>query len=145
MSRPDEPNTCVLEIRTYKIVPGGRDDFDRIFREGALPMLHRHGVQVVGYGPSIDDDDHYYLMRTFASLSRREEQLDSFYGSDEWRQNYEAVVMPLIESYHTVVIELADAMGDREAAVGTGEAVAAHGDRGSLVSNRIERSPPEAG
>jgi hypothetical protein len=52
-------------------------------------------------------------MRAFPSVSRREEQLGSFYGSDEWRQTYEPAVMPLIETFHTVVIELADCLGER--------------------------------
>lgn len=107
MSRADEPNTPVLDVRTYKLVPGGRSDFDRIFREDSLPMLQRFGIQVVAYGPSLVDDDGYCLIRAFPSAARREDQLDSFYGSDEWRQNYEDAVMALIETYHTVVIPAA--------------------------------------
>jgi hypothetical protein len=98
--------TPVVDVRTYRLVPGGRDEFDRIFREGALPMLRRFGIAVVAYGPSLTDDDGYFLMRAFASTARREEQLGSFYGSDEWRENYEDVVTALIENYHTVVIPL---------------------------------------
>ena len=99
----------VLDLRTYKLVPGGRDAFDRIFREDALPMLRRYGIQVLAYGTSVADDDYYYLARAFPSASRRREQLDSFYGSDEWRQNHEDAVMELIETYHVVVIPLTPA------------------------------------
>jgi hypothetical protein len=102
----------VLDIRTYKIVPGRRDEFDRIVREGTVPMLHHFGIKVVGFGPSIVDDDHYYLMRAFPSASRRKEQLESFYGSAEWEQTYEDVVMGLIEAYHTVVVELTLSIGE---------------------------------
>jgi hypothetical protein len=102
----DEPNTPVLDVRTYKLFPGRRDEFDRLFRESALPMLERYGIQVVGYGPSVCDDDHYYLIRAFSSAARRDEQLDTFYGSDEWRQNYRDAVLALIETYHVVAIEL---------------------------------------
>jgi hypothetical protein len=35
----------------------------------------------------------------------REEQLDSFYGSDEWRQNHRESVLALIESHHTLLID----------------------------------------
>jgi hypothetical protein len=101
---PGELETAVLDLRTYALVPCGRDEFDRIFREGALPMLRRHGIRVVGYGPSLADDDHYYLARAFPSAARRREQLDGFYGSEEWMRNYDPVVMPLIEAYHTVVV-----------------------------------------
>ncbi len=97
---------AVLDVRTYKLVPGGRAEFDRIFREGALPMLRRSGISVVGYGPSIVDEDGYFLMRAFASPAQREEQLGSFYGSDEWRESYEDAVMALIDDYHTIVVPL---------------------------------------
>jgi hypothetical protein len=99
----------VLDLRTYKLVPGGRETFDRIFRDGALPMLHRLEIDVVGYGPSLADDKHYYLARAFASASRREQQLGAFYGSEEWLQRYDRGVMELIETYHTVVIPLTSA------------------------------------
>jgi hypothetical protein len=105
VSQADEPNTRVFDLRTYKLVPGGRDAFDRLFRENALPMLNRYGIQVVGYGPSLGDDDHYYLLRAFASAARRDEQLDSFYGSDEWRRDYRDAVLALIETHHVLVIE----------------------------------------
>jgi NIPSNAP len=100
------PGARVLDVRTYKLVPGGRGEFDRIFREGALPMLERAGIDVVAYGPSLDDDDDSYcLIRAFASAAERREQLHAFYGSDEWLQNYDDAVMALIESYHVVLIE----------------------------------------
>jgi hypothetical protein len=96
-----------MDLRTYALVSGGRGDFDRILREEALPMLLRAGIRVVGYGPSLADDDQYFLARAFASQAEREEQLTAFYGSDEWRQNYEDAVAQLIASYHKVVIPLA--------------------------------------
>jgi hypothetical protein len=99
------PDARVLDLRTYKLVPGGGEEFDRIFRERALPMLQRFGIEVVGYGPSLDDGDLYYLMRAFSSTAQREEQLDSFYGSDEWRQNHRDAVLALIDAYHTLLIE----------------------------------------
>jgi hypothetical protein len=100
-------SSAVLDIRTYALVPGGRDEFDRIFREGAFPMLRRAGVQVVGYGPSLADDRHYFLARAFRSAAERERQLSAFYGSAEWRGSYESTVTGLIETYHVVVVPLA--------------------------------------
>jgi NIPSNAP protein len=97
----DQP---ILDIRTYKLVAGRRDEFDRIVREHALPMLQRDGIRVVVTGPSLHDDDHYVLIRSFHSLEERNERLEHFYGSDEWLEKYEAPVMALIDAYHTVVI-----------------------------------------
>jgi NIPSNAP len=106
------PAAPELDLRTYKLVPGGRATFDRLFREGALPMLDRHGIEVVGYGPSLVDDDHYYLARAFPSGSHRELQLEGFYGSAEW-QRRERAVMQLIDAYHTVVVPLATFQASR--------------------------------
>lgn len=106
MTQSSGSSLPVLDLRTYKLVPGGGEEFDRIFRERALPMLHRFGIAVIGYGPSTDDGDLYYLMRAFPSAARREEQLDTFYGSDEWRDDHRDAVLALIETYHTVAIQL---------------------------------------
>jgi hypothetical protein len=68
----------VLDLRTYRLVPAGRPTFDRILREGALSMLSRYEAEVVGYGPSLTDDDHYYLARSFSSTASREQRLGAF-------------------------------------------------------------------
>ena len=109
------PESPVLEIRTYKLKAGRRDDFDRMFREHALPMLRRYGIDVVGSGASLHDEDHYILIRAFPSLDSRAEQLERFYGSDEWLENYDGPVMELIETYHTVVLPPAVLEGRDEA------------------------------
>ena len=106
MSRSSGADTPVLDLRTYKLVPGGGEDFDRIFRERALPMLERFGIEVLRYGPSLEDADLYFLMRVFPSVTHRNEQLDAFYGSDEWRQNHRDAVLALIETYHTLLISV---------------------------------------
>ena len=95
----------ILEIRTYRISAGGRAEFDRRFREGAGPMLERYGIDVVAFGPSIDDEDHYALIRAFDSLEHMNQQEGAFYGSDEWRTEQRPGIMALIETYHTVVLE----------------------------------------
>lgn len=118
--RPLTHQGPVLDLRTYKLLPGGQETFDRIFREGAMPMLSRYEIDVVGYGPSLIDDDHYYLARVFRSASSREERLGAFYGSAERRPGYEDTVMELIETFHPVVIPLAasieQALASRSAA-----------------------------
>jgi hypothetical protein len=72
--------------------------------EETVPMLRRHGIEVVTFGPSIRDEDYSFLMRFFESLEEREEQLARFYGSEEWLTNYDERVKTLIETYHVVVV-----------------------------------------
>lgn len=94
----------VVDLRTYRLAPGGRQEFDRIFREVALPMLRSRGIDIVGYGPSLVDDRHYYLARAFRSEPERERELAAFYGSDAWRGPYAETVSSLIETYHHLVV-----------------------------------------
>ena len=45
-------------------------------------MLQRWGVDVIALGPSLDDDDSYYLIRLYASLEERQRSQDAFYGTN---------------------------------------------------------------
>jgi hypothetical protein len=49
--------TAVLEIRTYRLRPGSGAAFHRTVVKESVPMLERWGVDVVAFGPSLDDDD----------------------------------------------------------------------------------------
>ena len=42
--------TFFVEIRSYNLKPGNRQEFHRLFVETALPMLQRWKVDVVAYG-----------------------------------------------------------------------------------------------
>jgi hypothetical protein len=61
----------VLEIRSYTLRSGTRDDFHRRFVREVLPLLQRWSVDVVAFGPSLHDGDSYFLMRVFPSLAGR--------------------------------------------------------------------------
>src|ERR1700752_719583 len=97
-----------LEIRSYNLKPGTREEFHRLFIEEAFPVLKRWNVDVVAYGPSLHDENSYYLMRRFDSLAHGEQSEDAFYSSDEWRQGPREAIVSLIENYTEVVIELDD-------------------------------------
>src|SRR5215510_14775336 len=86
----DQP---VVEIRSYNLKPGTRDRFHQLFLKEALPMLQRWKVDVVAYGPSLHDNDSYFLMRAFPGVGERQASEDAFYGSDEWKQGPRARVL----------------------------------------------------
>jgi len=98
-----------VEIRSYNLKPGTRQEFHHLFLEAAMPLLKRWNVDVVAYGPSLHDENSYYLMRRFDSLADREASEDSFYGSDEWRQGPRHAILGLIENYTEIVLELDEA------------------------------------
>ncbi len=95
-----------VEIRTYTLKPGARDDFDRIAAEQAIPMLRRWDVDVVAHGPSPHDDDSYYLIRAYSSLAERKRSQDAFYGSEEWKNGPQPAILSLIGTFTSVVLEL---------------------------------------
>ncbi len=95
-----------VEIRSYNLKPGSRDEFHRLVLEESLPMLKRWKVDVVAFGPSPHDDTSYYLIRAYESLDDRQSSQDAFYGSPEWRQGPRQAIISLIESDTSIVIEM---------------------------------------
>jgi hypothetical protein len=99
----------ILEIRTYRLKPSTRDEFVRIMRTEAMPLLAKYGINVIGSGSSLVDEDgteEAYLIRSFTSLAERTDRETAFYGSEEWRQGPREAIVSRIESYHTIVIEV---------------------------------------
>jgi hypothetical protein len=103
---PPTGSVRVLEIRSYTLKSGVRDDFQTLFVRDVLPLLQRSRIDVVAYGPSLHDRDSYFLMRAFASLEEREKSEELFYGSAEWRNGPRAAVLAAIDSYTTAVIRV---------------------------------------
>jgi len=95
-----------VEIRSYTLKPNTRAEFHRLFLEDAYPLLQRFHVDVVAYGPSLHDENSYYLMRRFDSLAHRDQSEESFYGSDAWRKGPREAVLACIENYTEFVLEL---------------------------------------
>jgi NIPSNAP len=104
--------TRVVEIRSYRLKSGTRDEYARLFRDEALPLLEAAGVDVVRAGPSLDDPNGYHLIRSFADLADRERREAAFYGSAAWRQGPREAVLACIDTYVDAVIELDDAAVD---------------------------------
>jgi hypothetical protein len=98
-----------VEIRSYNLKPTTRATFHQLVMDQVLPLLKRWQTDLVGYGPSLHDDNSYYLIRAYKSLQEREHDQDAFYSSAEWRQGHREAIVALIESYTTVVIEMNDA------------------------------------
>jgi len=98
----------ILEIRTYRLRPGTRDEFVRVMTVESLPLLTRFGIEVVSAGASLVDEDGHeeaYLVRRFPSLAVRDEQEAAFYGSPAWQTGPREAIVSRIESYHTIVVD----------------------------------------
>ena len=97
-----------VEIRSYMLKPGTRDDFHRLMATQALPMLRRWQVDVVAFGPSPHDGLSYCLIRAYRDLAERQSSQDAFYGSDEWRRGPRESILALIDTCNSVVLMLDD-------------------------------------
>lgn len=99
----DNAKPLLLEIRLFKVKPGSREEFDRISREGTIPLMRRLGITVLAHGPSLNNENGYFLLRAFSSEQERVERSQSVYATDEWLAEYDGPVTAMIEDYDTSV------------------------------------------
>ena len=96
----------LVEVRSYNLKRGHREEFHRLVVEKSLPLLRKWAVDVVDFGPSPHDEDSYYLIRAYGSLAERLSSHEAFYASHEWRDGPRAAIIALIESDASIVLEL---------------------------------------
>jgi hypothetical protein len=102
--------TLLLEMRLFRVHPGTRDEFHRISHEGTVPLMRRFGIDVLAYGPAVNNDDTYYLLRAFATEDQRKEQARTLYASPEWENEFDAPVMGMIDDYRITVMPATPAL-----------------------------------
>jgi len=100
----------IVEMRTYKLKPGKRDEFIRIFRTRSMPAHDEIGVKILGPFLSLEDPDTFFFMRGFPDLASREPMKAQFYEGDLWKNELENVLMPMIEKYEVVLVEDPDGL-----------------------------------
>ena len=96
----------LIEIRTLTLKTNTREEFHRLYIEKALPLLQRWKFDVVAHGPSLHDENTYYVIRRYDTLVQREEMEDAYYASDDWRKGPREAMLALIESYTDIVFIL---------------------------------------
>src|SRR5215470_19186357 len=94
----------IVEFRTLTLKPQSRKTFHQLFTERSLPLLQRWNFDVVAHGPSLHDENMYFVIRRFDSITQREQTEDAFYGSDDWRQGPREPMLSLIENYADIVL-----------------------------------------
>ena len=96
----------VVEMRSYRLVPGSRERFHQLVSQRSLPLMLDWGMDVLDYGPSLHDADSYFLMRAFDDLAHRQTAQATFYASPAWRNGPREAIVGLIASDSQVVMEL---------------------------------------
>jgi hypothetical protein len=95
----------IVEVRSYRIKPGCRDEFIRFFETRSIPALRAHGMQVVGPFLDLENPNKFCWLRCFPSLEDRERMRNDFYQGRVWKNELEAIAMPLLESYDVTLCE----------------------------------------
>ena len=95
----------IIEMRTYKIKPGKRNEFLEIFRTKSVPAHDEIGMKILGPFLSIEDPDTFFFMRGFPDLASREPMKAKFYEGELWKRELENRLMPMIEKYDVVLVD----------------------------------------
>lgn len=95
----------IVEVRTYRIKPGRRDEFIKFFETRSMPALRSHGMKVLGPLLDLENPDTFVWLRSFPSLEERERMKTAFYEGELWKGELESIAMPMLESFDVVLCE----------------------------------------
>jgi hypothetical protein len=95
----------IVEVRSYRIKPGRRAEFIQFFQTWAVPALQAHGMKVLGPLLDLENPNKFVWLRSFPSLEERERRRDAFYEGPLWKNELEAIAMPMLESYDVILCE----------------------------------------
>jgi hypothetical protein len=97
----------IVEVRTYRIKPGLRDRFLEFFHRHAAPLQQSIGMGIVGPFVDVEDPDVFIWLRIFPSAAERDRMKHELYEGDRWKNELEAIAMPMLDSYTTTLTTLA--------------------------------------
>jgi hypothetical protein len=95
----------IVEVRSYRITPGRRAEFIQFFETRSVPALRAHGMRVLGPLIDLENPNKLVWLRSFPSLEDRERMRAAFYEGPTWKNELEAIAMPMLESYDVVLCE----------------------------------------
>ena len=95
----------IVEVRSYRIKPGHRDEFIQLFESRAVPALRKYGMKIVGPLLDVENPNKFVFLRSFPSLEERDGMKNAFYGSELWKNELEKIAMPLLDSYDVILCE----------------------------------------
>lgn len=94
---------AVIEIRTYRIRPGQRDEIMALLRNRLFPVHREIGIKVVGPFPSAEDEDTFTWLRAFPDGASRDSMTKTLYSGPVWKDELEGIILPAITE-HTVAV-----------------------------------------
>jgi hypothetical protein len=96
----------IVEVRTYRIKPGLRDRFLAFFHRETAPLQRSIGMGIIGPFVDLDDPDVFIWLRTFPSAAAREVMKRELYEGERWKNELEAIAMPMLDACTVAVTTL---------------------------------------
>ena len=97
----------IVEVRSYRIKPGHREEFINFFETRSIPALRAHGMQILGPLLDLENPNKFVWLRSFPSLAERDQMKNAFYEGELWKNELESIAMPMLESYDVILCETA--------------------------------------
>lgn len=96
----------IVELRTYTLYPGRRDELIRLFEREFIETQEAVGIQVIGQFYDMDDPNRFIWLRGFHDMSARAEALHAFYGGPIWKAHRDAANATMIDSENVLLLRL---------------------------------------
>ena len=94
---------AIIEIRTYRIQPGQREEIMGVIRDRLFPLHREIGIKVVGPFPSAEDEDTFTWLRAFPDTASRDTMTKTLYSGPVWKDELEGIILPAITE-HTIAV-----------------------------------------
>ena len=95
----------IVEVRTYRITPGKREEFIEFFEQRSVPALQSHGMKIVGPFADLENPNKFMFIRAFQSMEDLHRMKEEFYEGKLWKEELEGIAMPMLESYDVMLCE----------------------------------------
>jgi heme-degrading monooxygenase HmoA len=97
--------TMIVEVRSYRIKPGHREEFVKFFETRAVPAQRALGIKTLGPLLDLENPNKFVFLRSFPSLNERDRMKNAFYEGELWKNELESIAMPMLESYDVILCE----------------------------------------
>ena len=95
----------IVEVRSYRIKPGHRAEFIQLFETRAVPAQRALGIKILGPLIDLENPNKFVFLRSFPSLEERDRMKNAFYEGPLWKNELEAIAMPMLDSYDVILCE----------------------------------------
>ena len=92
----------IVEVRSYRIKPGRREEFIKFFETRSVPALRAHGMQILGPLLDLENPNKFVWLRSFPSLEERDRMLEEIASLQENIDHIKEIVT-MQQAYATMV------------------------------------------